>query len=127
MCAVMAIGFTGSKIWQYVAMFPPVPAWHFLHGVSPDGATLGFVRPDPSGGPGRLALMPRPGPPAIPGPGPPGVPQHPPGPRDPRPCPAVGPDLAGPKEAVWLMTGHLLAEIHTGALLALGYRRPQQQ
>jgi TolB protein len=31
--------------------------WHFLHGVSPDGATLGFVRPDPSGGPGRLALM----------------------------------------------------------------------
>ena len=32
--------------------------WHFLHGVSPDGATLGFVRPDPSGGPARLALMP---------------------------------------------------------------------
>jgi TolB protein len=31
--------------------------WHFLHGVSPDGTTLGFVRPDPSGGPGRLALM----------------------------------------------------------------------
>jgi TolB protein len=30
---------------------------HFLHGVSPDGTTLGFVRPDPSGGLGRLALM----------------------------------------------------------------------
>jgi TolB protein len=30
---------------------------HFLHGVSPDAATLGFVRLDPSGGPGRLALM----------------------------------------------------------------------
>ena len=32
--------------------------WHFLHGVSPDGTTLGFVRLDGSGGPGRLALMP---------------------------------------------------------------------
>jgi TolB protein len=32
-------------------------AWHFLHGVSPDGATLGFVRVDASGGAGRLALM----------------------------------------------------------------------
>ncbi|HEY2078371.1 MAG TPA: hypothetical protein VGH53_18745 [Streptosporangiaceae bacterium] len=31
--------------------------WHFLHGVSPDGGTLGFVRFDRSGGPGRLALM----------------------------------------------------------------------
>jgi TolB protein len=31
---------------------------HFLHGVSPDGTTLGFVRLDGSGGPGRLALMP---------------------------------------------------------------------
>jgi TolB protein len=32
--------------------------WHFLHGVSPDGTTLGFVRIDASGGPGRLALIP---------------------------------------------------------------------
>jgi len=31
--------------------------WHYLHGVSPDGTTLGFVRLDRSGGPGRLALM----------------------------------------------------------------------
>ena len=31
---------------------------HFLHGVSPDGMTLGFVRMDKSGGPGRLALIP---------------------------------------------------------------------
>jgi TolB protein len=31
--------------------------WHFLHGVSPDGGTLAFVRLDRSGGPGRLALM----------------------------------------------------------------------
>jgi TolB protein len=30
---------------------------HYLHGVSPDGTTLGFVRLDRSGGPGRLALM----------------------------------------------------------------------
>jgi TolB protein len=30
---------------------------HFLHGVSPDGTTLGFVRLDGSGGPGRLALI----------------------------------------------------------------------
>jgi TolB protein len=32
--------------------------WHFLHGVSPDGRTLGFVRIGPSGGPARLALIP---------------------------------------------------------------------
>jgi len=31
--------------------------WHYLHGVSPDGTTLGFVRLDGSGAPGRLALM----------------------------------------------------------------------
>jgi TolB protein len=31
--------------------------WHYLHGVSPDGTTLGFVRLDGSGGPGRLGLM----------------------------------------------------------------------
>ncbi|MFJ9031946.1 TolB family protein [Streptomyces sp. NPDC102274] len=31
--------------------------WHFLHGVSPDGTTLGFVRIDGAGGPGRLALV----------------------------------------------------------------------
>jgi Tol biopolymer transport system component len=31
--------------------------WHFLHGVSPDGTTLGFVRIDGSGDPGRLALV----------------------------------------------------------------------
>ena len=30
---------------------------HYLHGVSPDGTTLGFVRRDRSGGPGRLALI----------------------------------------------------------------------
>jgi len=30
---------------------------HFLHGVSPDGTTLGFVLMDGSGGPGRLGLM----------------------------------------------------------------------
>jgi TolB protein len=30
---------------------------HFLHGVSPDGTTLGFVQVDGPGGPGRLALM----------------------------------------------------------------------
>ncbi|MEV8403807.1 GDSL-type esterase/lipase family protein [Streptomyces niveus] len=32
-------------------------AWHFLHGVSPDGKTLGFVRIDASGSPSRLALI----------------------------------------------------------------------
>jgi Tol biopolymer transport system component len=32
--------------------------WHYLHGVSPDGTTLGFVRLDGSGGPGKLALVP---------------------------------------------------------------------
>lgn len=32
--------------------------WHFLHGVSPDGKTLGFVRIDTSGGSARLALIP---------------------------------------------------------------------
>jgi Tol biopolymer transport system component len=32
--------------------------WHFLHGISPDGKTLGFVRIDTSGGPARLALIP---------------------------------------------------------------------
>nr|WTB30669.1 hypothetical protein OG781_15240 [Streptomyces sp. NBC_00830] len=32
--------------------------WHFLHGVSPDGKTLGFVRIDTSGSPSRLALIP---------------------------------------------------------------------
>jgi Tol biopolymer transport system component len=32
--------------------------WHFLHGVSPDGATLGFVRLAGAGSPGRLALLP---------------------------------------------------------------------
>ena len=32
--------------------------WHFLHGVSPDGKTLGFVRIDTSGSPARLALIP---------------------------------------------------------------------
>lgn len=32
--------------------------WHFLHGVSPDGSTLGFVRMTDFGSPGRLALMP---------------------------------------------------------------------
>lgn len=32
--------------------------WHYLHGVSPDGNTLGFVRIDTSGSPGRLALIP---------------------------------------------------------------------
>ena len=31
--------------------------WHFLHGVSPDGKTLGFVRIDASGSPARLALI----------------------------------------------------------------------
>jgi TolB protein len=31
--------------------------WHYLHGISPDGTTLGFVRVDGAGGPGRLALM----------------------------------------------------------------------
>lgn len=31
---------------------------HYLHGVSPDGEVLGFVRIDGSGGPGRLALIP---------------------------------------------------------------------
>jgi len=31
--------------------------WHYLHGVSPDGTTLGFVRMDGMGGPGRLALI----------------------------------------------------------------------
>jgi Tol biopolymer transport system component len=31
--------------------------WHFLHGVSPDGSTLGFVRIDGLGNPGRLALI----------------------------------------------------------------------
>lgn len=31
--------------------------WHYLHGVSPDGTTLGFVRIDGTGGPGRLALI----------------------------------------------------------------------
>jgi Tol biopolymer transport system component len=30
---------------------------HYLHGVSPDGATLSFVQLDESGGPGRLALI----------------------------------------------------------------------
>ncbi|MFD3482817.1 TolB family protein [Streptomyces sp. NPDC058665] len=30
---------------------------HFLHGVSPDGKRLGFVRIDEAGGPGRLALI----------------------------------------------------------------------
>lgn len=30
---------------------------HYLHGVSPDGTTLGFVQVDRPGGPGRLALM----------------------------------------------------------------------
>jgi Tol biopolymer transport system component len=30
---------------------------HFLHGVSPDGKTLGFVRIDTSGSPARLALI----------------------------------------------------------------------
>jgi len=30
---------------------------HFLHGISPDGTTLGFVRVDGAGGPGRLALI----------------------------------------------------------------------
>jgi len=30
---------------------------HFLHGVSPDGTSLAFVRLDGSGGPGRLALI----------------------------------------------------------------------
>jgi Tol biopolymer transport system component len=30
---------------------------HFLHGVSPDGSTLAFVRIDEAGGPGRLALI----------------------------------------------------------------------
>ena len=33
-------------------------AWHYLHGVSPDGTVLGFVSMDGSGGPGRLALVP---------------------------------------------------------------------
>lgn len=32
--------------------------WHFLHGVSPDGATLGFVRMTGFDQPGRLALVP---------------------------------------------------------------------
>jgi Tol biopolymer transport system component len=32
--------------------------WHFLHGISPDGSTLGFVRMDGPGSPGRLALVP---------------------------------------------------------------------
>jgi TolB protein len=32
--------------------------WHFLHGVSPDGQTLGFVRIDGSGDGGRLGLIP---------------------------------------------------------------------
>jgi Tol biopolymer transport system component len=32
--------------------------WHFLHGVSPDGKTLGFVLIDPAGGPAKLALIP---------------------------------------------------------------------
>lgn len=32
--------------------------WHFLHGVSPDGATLGFVRMADFSSPGRLALVP---------------------------------------------------------------------
>jgi len=31
--------------------------WHYLHGVSPDGATLAFVRLDRSGASGRLALV----------------------------------------------------------------------
>ena len=31
--------------------------WHFLHGVSPDGKTLGFVRFDTLGGPSRLGLI----------------------------------------------------------------------
>jgi TolB protein len=30
---------------------------HYLHGVSPDGSTLAFVRIDEAGGPGRLALI----------------------------------------------------------------------
>jgi TolB protein len=32
-------------------------AWHFLHGVSPDGKTLGFVRIDASDSPARLGLI----------------------------------------------------------------------
>lgn len=31
--------------------------WHFLHGISPDGRTLGFVRLTGEGGPARLALI----------------------------------------------------------------------
>ncbi len=31
--------------------------WRFLHGISPDGSTLGFVRIEPTGGPGKLALI----------------------------------------------------------------------
>jgi TolB protein len=31
--------------------------WHFLHGISPDGKTLGFVHIDGSGGPSRIGLV----------------------------------------------------------------------
>jgi len=31
--------------------------WHFLHGVSPDGKTLGYIQIDTSGNPARLALI----------------------------------------------------------------------
>ena len=31
--------------------------WHFLHGISPDGNTLGFIRIEPAGGPGKLAFI----------------------------------------------------------------------
>jgi Tol biopolymer transport system component len=31
--------------------------WHFLHGVAPDGKTLGFILIDASGSPARLALI----------------------------------------------------------------------
>ena len=39
--------------------------WHFLHGVSPDGKTLGFVLIDMAGSPARLALIPAEGGPAT--------------------------------------------------------------
>ena len=32
--------------------------WHFLHGISPDGATLGFIRIAVDGTPSRLAVIP---------------------------------------------------------------------
>lgn len=58
--------YRGALVGGPVArMTPDDGAWHFLHGVSPDGSRLAYVQLDDLARPGRLVVFTPPGTPAL--------------------------------------------------------------